>query len=132
MSRMVPALTFLAICSAVAFAEGPQARSMEPRKGKAGAVLVIKGIHLGKTAVEDVFLTDHRFDMKVKVLAQTEEILTVRIPPFAKPGRQQLLLLTGGDDPKLLEQPVYVLVEQEETETADARKLDGDAAAPRR
>lgn len=92
----------------------PQADTMEPRSGKAGALLRVQGKSLGKSTVDEVYLTDHRFDLKVKVLEQTETHLTIRIPPFVKPGRLQLLFLTGGKNPLFLEQPFYVQIEDGE------------------
>lgn len=112
-------ITTLILTSALAFAgqqnddrvPSPQVTQMEPRVGKAGTVVVISGISLGKDAVDEVYLTDHRFDLKVKVLEQSGNTLKIRIPPFVKPGRQQLLLLTAGKNPIYLEQPVWVQVE---------------------
>jgi hypothetical protein len=97
----------------------PQAVQAEPKVARPGSVITISGVALGKPSVEEVFLTDQRFDMKVKVLEQTDTMLRVRVPPMAKPGRQQLLLLVGGEHPAYLEQPVYVLIEVEEQETSD-------------
>lgn len=92
----------------------PQADKLEPRVAKVGTVLTITGNALNKDKVDEVYLTDHRFDMKVKVLEQSENILKIRIPPFAKPGRLQLLFLTAGDKPAYLEQPLYVQVDEGE------------------
>jgi len=89
----------------------PQVTKLEPRSGKAGTVVVITGISLGIDAVDEVYLTDHRFDLKVKILEQSGDKLKIRIPPFVKAGRQQLLLLTAGKNPVYLEQPVWVQVE---------------------
>jgi hypothetical protein len=61
--------------------------------------------------VDEVYLSDHTFDMKVKVLAQTDHSIEIRIPPFAKPGRLQLVVKTTGNDPEILEQPVYITIE---------------------
>ena len=83
-----------------------------PDSGKIGSVLRINGNFLGKTKVDEVYLTDHTFDMKVKVLDQTEDFIEFRIPPFVKPGRLQLLVKTAGKEPVLLEQPVYITVEE--------------------
>ena len=103
---------------ALGFEGYPQAERIEPRSAKIGAVLTIFGRALNKELVEEVFLTDHRFDMKVKVIEQTETLLKIRIPPFAKPGRLQVLLLTRGDKPAYLEQPLYVTVEEASAEPA--------------
>ena len=112
-------ITTLILTSALVFAgqqsddrvQSPQVTQMEPRVGKPGTVVVISGISLGKDAVDEVYLTDHRFDLKVKILEQSGDKLKIRIPPFVKAGRQQLLLLTGGKNPVYLEQPVWVQVE---------------------
>jgi hypothetical protein len=95
----------------------PQAESLEPRIGKAGSVLNVKGKALGKATVDEVYLTDHRFDMKVKVLEQSDTSQTFRVPPFVKPGRLQLLLLTSGKNPVFLEQPFYVQIDDGEDTT---------------
>jgi hypothetical protein len=81
-------------------------------------------VFLDKTKVDEVYLTDHTFDMKVKVLGQTDEFIEFRIPPSVKPGRLQLLVKTAGRVPVLLEQPVYITVE-EPKET-----LEANATAP--
>ena len=92
----------------------PTATRLEPNIARPGTVVTITGVVMGKSKVDEVFLTDHRFDLKVKVLEQTETTLKIRVPPFAKAGRQQLLFLTKGTDPAYLEQPVFVLVELED------------------
>jgi len=110
---------------AVATAQVPQMLQVTPRTAKPGSVLNVTGIALEKAKVEELFLTDHKFDMKVKILEQESTSLKFRVPPFAKPGRMQLLVQTGGDTPRLLEQPVYVLIE-ERTEEAKKDEKDKD------
>ncbi len=94
-------------------AQAPQMTRVQPDNGKIGSVLRIHGIYLGKAKVDEVYLTDHTFDMKVKVLDQTDDSIQFRIPPSAKPGRLQLLVKTVGKQALLLEQPVYITVEDE-------------------
>ncbi|MBZ5606883.1 MAG: hypothetical protein LAP38_01385 [Acidobacteriia bacterium] len=96
-------------------AQVPQMGTVEPGTGKIGSVLKVHGIYLGKNRVDEVYLTDHTFDMKVKVLAQADDVIEFRIPPSAKPGRLQLLVKTVGKQPVLLEQPVYVTVEEKDS-----------------
>jgi hypothetical protein len=93
-------------------AQVPQMLTVQPESGKIGSVLRISGLYLDKAKVDEVYLTDHSFDMKVKVLDQTGDSIEFRIPPSAKPGRLQLLVKTAGKNPLLLEQPVYVTVEE--------------------
>lgn len=117
----------------------PQALRMEPRVAKPGTVITISGISLGKDAVDEVYLTDHRFDLKVKVLEQSGDKIKIRVPPFVKAGRQQLLILTRGKTPIFLEQPVWVQVEdldekeilaQKESSAANKEAAAGDGNKP--
>jgi hypothetical protein len=112
---MRPALVLSLLCFAGAAALSAQVPVMNkvlPDSGKIGSVLRIHGAFLGKAKVDEVYLTDHTFDMKVKVLDQTEDAIEFRIPPSVKPGRLQLLVKTVGREPLLLEQPVYITVEE--------------------
>jgi hypothetical protein len=95
----------------VLMAQVPVMNQVVPDSGKIGSVLTVQGQFLDKTKVDEVYLSDHTFDMKVKVLAQTGGSIEFRIPPFAKPGRLQLVVKTTGSDPEILEQPVYITVE---------------------
>jgi hypothetical protein len=97
-------------------AQVPQMSKVEPDNGTIGSVLRIEGVFLGKAKVDEVYLTDHTFDMKVKVLDQSDGLIEFRIPPSAKPGRLQLLVKTPGKQPLLLEQPVYITVEEKQKE----------------
>jgi hypothetical protein len=85
---------------------------VQPDNGKAGSILKVEGIALGKANVDEVYLSDHTFDLKVKVLNQTDSSIEFRIPPFVKPGRLQLVVKTVGKEPLILEQPVYITVEE--------------------
>jgi hypothetical protein len=111
--RLTLVLSLLGVAGAASLsAQTPIMHKVLPDTGKIGSVLQIKGDFLGKTRVDEVYLTDHTFDMKVKVLDQTEDSIEFRIPPFVKPGRLQLLVKTAGKEPVLLEQPVYITVEE--------------------
>jgi hypothetical protein len=125
--RITLVLSLLCLAAAVSLpAQVPFMNKVQPDNGKIGSVLKIQGNFLGKTRVDEVYLTDHTFDMKVKVLDQTDNYIQFRIPPFVKPGRLQLLVKTTGKEPLLLEQPVYITVE----EPKDQRALEATAAAP--
>jgi hypothetical protein len=120
--RISLVLPLLCLAGAASLAaQTPVMHKVVPESGKIGSVLRIQGAFLDKTKVDEVYLTDHTFDMKVKVLEQTEEYIEFRVPPFVKPGRLQLLVKTAGKDPVLLEQPVYMTVEEpKEKETLAA------------
>ena len=59
-----------------------------------------------------VFLTDGKNDVMVEVTEQAPTSLKFKIPTKATAGRFALMLLTAGKDPKLIEQPVKLTVEE--------------------
>jgi hypothetical protein len=93
-------------------AQVPQMNNVDPGGGKIGSVLRVNGIHLDKDKVEEVYLSDQTLDMKVKVLEQSENWIKFRIPPSVKPGRLQLVVKTTGRASQVLEQPVFITVEE--------------------
>ncbi len=115
--------------------DAPQMTDISQRTAKPGDVITVSGLGLSTKNVDEIYLTDHKFDMRVKVIEQTEKAVKFRVPPFAKPGRMQMLFLSKGTEPKLLEQPVYLLIEDPETDavvTAKATppaKQDSSASA---
>ena len=98
---------------AIVFAqEGmPRMTSVEPGNGKAGDVITVAGENLTKPGLEKLYLTDGKNDVEVQVTEQTGTALKFKIPPAAKAGRFSLMVLTGGKEPKYIEQPVKVTVE---------------------
>jgi hypothetical protein len=111
--RLTLVLSLISLAGAASLsAQVPIMNKVQPDSGNIGSVLRINGVFLGKDQVDEVYLTDHTFDMKVKVLDQTDDFIEFRIPPFVKPGRLQLLVRTTGKEPVLLEQPVYVTVQE--------------------
>lgn len=106
-------VSILSCVSCFAFDDdvAPQMNAISAKTAKPGDIVEITGVGLGPSKIDEVYLTDHKFDMKVKVLEQTSTLIKLRVPPFAKPGRVELLVLTKSADPKLLEQPIYLLIE---------------------
>jgi hypothetical protein len=124
-------LPLLCLAGAAALtAQTPVMHKVVPDSGEIGSVLRIQGAFLDKTKVDEVYLTDHTFDMKVKVLEQTDEYIEFRVPPFVKPGRLQLLVKTAGKDPVLLEQPVYMTVEEPKEKETLAAATANNAPPP--
>jgi len=137
MRLLVPSLLLALSCFAadnVVDELAPQVKTVVPRVVKPGDTVVITGIQLGAERVQDLYLSDHKFDMKVKVLDQSTGMIKFRIPPFAKAGRLQLLMLMkpdkDDDDPKLLEIPAYLLIEDVPvTEITQAQPTDKSGKA---
>jgi len=109
------AITLLVAASIAAIAQQamPRMASVEPQNGKAGDVLVVTGENLQKDSVAKVYLTDGTNDIQVEVSDQSEKEIKFKIPAKAKPGRLALMVLTGGKEPKLIEQPVKVTIDEQ-------------------
>ena len=86
--------------------------AVRPDSGKVGSVLRIHGTDLSKVKIDSVYLSDQTLDMMVKVLSQSDDVIEFRIPPSVKPGKLQLVIKTAGKQVYLLEQPLYVTVEE--------------------
>jgi hypothetical protein len=108
----------------------PQMDTLSAKTAKPGDVLEISGIGLSGRNVDELYLTDNKFDMRVKVLEQKDTLIRFRVPPFAKPGRVQVLVLTKGDNPKLLEQPLYVVIEDATPEVTQVKAPADPAPVP--
>ena len=89
----------------------PRMTTVEPANGKAGDVLTVTGENLTKPVLDKLYLTDGKNDLEVQATEQTATSLKFKIPASAKPGRFSLMILTGGKEPKYIEQPVKVTVE---------------------
>lgn len=89
----------------------PRMTTVEPGNGKAGDELKIAGENLTKPGVTKLYLTDGKNDLEVQMTEQAATSIKFKIPATAKPGRFSIMILTGGKDPKYIEQPVRVTVE---------------------
>src|SRR5580700_7910032 len=97
-----------------AFAQQPMPRmtGVEPMNGKAGDEITVAGENLEKAQVAKVYLTDGKNDVLLVMTAQDPTSIKFKIPANAPAGRFALMLLTTGKEPKLIEQPVKLTVEQ--------------------
>jgi hypothetical protein len=100
------------VLAVAAFAQEamPRMSSIEPTNGKKGDEVVVTGENLDKANVAKVYLTDGKNDLECAVTAQTATEIKIRIPEKAT-GRMALMILTGGKEPKLIEQPVKLTIE---------------------
>ena len=124
--RLVAPALLLALSCFAGDELSPQISTVVPRVAKPGDTVVVTGVSLGDDKVDEVYLSDHKFDMKVKVLEQTGKMIKFRVPPFAK-GRMQLLMLmkpVKDEDPKLLELPAYLLIEEISTEIGQVQPTE--------
>ncbi len=89
----------------------PRMTSVDPDTAKAGDIITVTGEHLGKAEVVEVYLTDEKKDTKVLVTEQEPTTIKIKIPDKMATGRFAIMVLTGGKEPKLIEQPVKVNIE---------------------
>ncbi|MGE5487802.1 MAG: hypothetical protein ACM3ZB_08295 [bacterium] len=99
----------------------PQIKSCAPATVKAGDIVTVAGENLGQASIDKVFLTDGSKDIALEVQAQSATEMKLRVPSDIGLGRFAFLILTRGDDPKLIEQPVKLTVsDKTEPEPAPA------------
>jgi len=112
----VIAALIISICSIrlVVQSTDPQMTTVDPDSGKAGDVVTVTGENLDKSAVAKLYLTDGTHDIEVAMDEQTATSIKFKIPAAAKPGRLALMVLTTGKTPKLIEQPVKILIEEKQ------------------
>jgi hypothetical protein len=89
----------------------PRLNSVEPPNGKVGDILTVTGSNLSKDAIAELYLTDGKNDTKADMTEQAAEAIKFKIPASMKAGRYSLMVLTRGNNPRLIEQPVKVTVE---------------------
>jgi len=105
-------VVLLTVASAALYAQQamPRVTAVEPDNGKTGDVLTISGEHLGKGEVVELYLTDGKKDTKVEVTDQAATAIKFKIPKMAA-GRFAVMVLTGGKEPKYIEEPAKVTVQ---------------------
>jgi len=88
----------------------PHLTTVTPDTGKATAEFSTAGEHLGKDAVKELYLTNGKDDVKLRIIAQKEDVIQFQVPTHTKAGRYSLMLLSA-DGKQFLEQPVKLTVE---------------------
>lgn len=98
-----------------------------------GDTVTATGTNLGKATVSGVYLTLGGDDVEVKVLEQTDTAIRFEIGRDTKFARWTLMLLTAGNAPAYVEQPVKVSVVEKLTpkvEEAPAPPPEAPAQEP--
>jgi hypothetical protein len=101
---------FVISLALIAQTKSPRLATVTPDTGKPAAEYSTAGENLAKAAVKDLFLTTGKEDIKVEIVAQTDDSIRFRVPGNTKPGRYTLMILTA-DGKQLLEQPVKLTIE---------------------
>jgi hypothetical protein len=116
-ASVISALAGLVLCLAIpqslpAQVPMPSIKVVDPGAGKIGDTIKATGENLEKKHVTQMFLTDGKIDLPCQITEQTATAIAFKIPAKAQPMRYSLLILTTGKEPKLIEQPVKVEVQQ--------------------
>lgn len=88
----------------------PSVDTVDPPNGKVGTVVTATGQNLQKAVVAKLYLTDGKNDLVVDVTEQTATTIKFKIPAKAT-GRMSLMILTSDKEPKLMELPVKVSID---------------------
>ncbi len=116
MKHYIALIAFIAallLCPALLLADSafPLIKTVNPNTVSPGDSLTITGDNLDAVNVAALYLTDGSKDCKVMISSQTKTAITFMIPVNASTGRFALMILTAGETPKLVEEPVKVTVE---------------------
>jgi hypothetical protein len=89
----------------------PHMRLVEPVTAQAGDTVKVMGENLGPASVAALYLTDGKNDIKVAITEETATSIAFKVPTEVNSGRLALMVLTTGESPKLLVEPVKVTIE---------------------
>lgn len=108
---LIVLLVIVAACLAgYAQVVSPSIDTVSPPNGKVGTVITATGQNLQKAMVAKLYLTDGKNDLVVDVTEQTATSIKFKIPEKAT-GRMALMVLTSDKEPKLMELPVKVSID---------------------
>jgi len=89
----------------------PLVRTLAPSPAKPGNTLVATGQNLGKELVASVYLTQGDATFQVEITSQTPDTIKMKLPANLKPGRFGFMILTRGETPRYIDEPVFVYIE---------------------
>jgi hypothetical protein len=114
---LIVCLVCLSFASAIALAADepyrpvPMIKAVDPATAKVGDELTAIGTHLDKALVAELYMIQGEKTIQVKIVNQKGDAIKFAMPASVTPGRYQLMVLTTGDKPQYLEEPVYFTVE---------------------
>jgi hypothetical protein len=88
-------------------------KSLDKDEAMRGDVVGVTGQNLGKANIAELYLTNGRDDFKVEITEQGVTLLKFKVGNDIRFGRYNLMVLTAGEQPMFIEQPVKLnIVEQ--------------------
>jgi hypothetical protein len=95
--------------SAILWAQDLRVVSVDPPMAKVGDIVTVNGEGIDKAAVDMLYLTDGKTDIKVEMTEQTAKSIKFKVPESAKSHRWSVMIHTTKD--QLIEEPVRVTIE---------------------
>lgn len=89
----------------------PLVRTLAPTPAKPGSEIIATGQNLGKEFVASAFLTQGENTYQLDISSQTPDTIKATVPANLKPGRFGLMVLTRGEVPRYIDEPVWVNIE---------------------
>lgn len=89
----------------------PLMRTVDPYKVAAGEQVTIAGDNLDKERVAEIYVTDGKENIAVKIIEQDEKKVVVKLPTTLKPGRYAFVVMLPEIPPMFIEEPVKVTIE---------------------
>jgi hypothetical protein len=78
---------------------------------KQGILRRSPGENLGRDSVAELYLTDSKKDVKVVIVEETDDSILFRVPAGVDTDRLALLVLTTGQEPTLIEEPMNITIQ---------------------
>jgi hypothetical protein len=123
------------LVAAVSLAAASRVVSVEPALASPGDELVASGSELVSANVAELYLTVGASDIAVEILEQSADQMRFRLPTDLPNGQYNLMLLTAGDTPAFLVQPVMcevldatAIAERRTDEAREQREIDAAVA----
>jgi hypothetical protein len=124
------------LIAAATLSAASRVMSLEPTLASPGDELVITGTELASANVDKLYITVGSTDIEVEILEQAAEQMRFRLPDDVPHARYNVMLLTAGDTPAYLVQPVMCEVlsaadvaERQAEEEALLKEIEAAAAA---
>ncbi len=100
----------------------PMMRSMDKDEAMRGDLIVVSGENLGKANISELYLTNGKDDFKVDIVEQSAVSLKFKVGKDIRFGRYSLMILTGGEQPMFIEQPVKLNIVEQYTPKPEAEQ----------
>jgi hypothetical protein len=93
----------------------PMMRTLDKDEVVRGDTVVVSGENLGKANIAELYLTDGKNDVKVSITEQSSTAIKFVVGKNVTLGRYSLMILTAGEQPMFIEQPVKINVVEQYT-----------------